>query len=221
MKYFAVVVLIILLCAGLASATPSIPVVSLIGQDNATYTSTGASGSVGWFNFGMAPGQSWASYPNVSVNGGTITYTQQGMPLGINGDTYYVRACDITGCSAETSFQTATVTPIPTTTYGQYAQNITANGFSPTNNVWQALQPYTQITGATIFYGIILMALFVGLWLRTRGTQMALQLGMLLAVLFCGSVTGLALGLPPEFVAAGQAIMYVSLAGAIVSFTFR
>jgi hypothetical protein len=39
--------------------------------------------------------------------------------------------------------------------------------------------------------------------------------------MFTVSAGGLAIGLPPEFLAAGQALMYISLTGMIVMFTFK
>jgi hypothetical protein len=116
---------------------------------------------------------------------------------------------------------TTTVTPLPTVTFGQYAQNITENQFSPQNVFWNSLQPFIAITGATIFYGLIFAIVFGGIWLRTRGTAVANIFGMICIGLFASSAVGLGLGLPPEFLAVGQALMYLSLTGAIMAFTFK
>jgi hypothetical protein len=222
-----IMIALVLLVAG-AYAVPSTPSITLVGYDNATYNSGGVTGTVGWFDFGFSAGSAWNQLGNLTPNGGTITMTQNGEPLGIYGDTYYITACDVTGCSAAASFSTTAATPLPTITIANYAatgqsyaQNITQNGFAPINLVWNAVQPYIQIEGATVFYGFILMSVFLVVWLRTRGTFIATMIGIVTAGLFCSMAVGLQLGIPPEFTALAQAIMYTSLAATITMFTFK
>ena len=205
---------IILLCASV-SAIPTTLAATAIGNNNATLNMAGAVGDA-WFNVGTAPGAAWSQLPNIT---GT-SYTWIGSP--IYGNTlYYFKACDSTGCDVELSFTTTTVTPIPTGTYGRWAQNITEQKFNPANVVWNGLQAYISVTGDTVFYGILFIMLFVGLWLSTRGTSMGQQFGMIMVSLFCVAGAGLALGLPPELLAVGQALLYISLAAAVVSFTVK
>lgn len=212
---------ILLLCGiGIVSAIPNTDIATLIGSNNVTMNGDSVSGTVGWFQWGLATGQVWAHTPNVTPAGGIISYTMTGTPI-FGNTTYYYEACDVTGCGLQVSFLTMPVTPLPTTTFGQYAENITQNGFSPANIVYNSVQPYIAVSTATIFYAIILMMLFVGLWLRTRGTATAQQIGMICAILFVSSAVGLGLGIPPEFAAAAQALLYVSLASTILMFTFK
>ena len=98
---------------------------------------------------------------------------------------------------------------------------MTENNFDLANAFWNFTKPYTDVTGATMFYALILAMLFGGMWLRTKGTQTATILGMIMIGLFASSAAGLQLGLPPEFLAVGQALMYLSLAGAVMMFTFK
>ena len=83
------------------------------------------------------------------------------------------------------------------------------------------MRPYTSVTGDTIFYGLIFALIFVGMWLRTRGTAVASMFGMICVGLFASTAVGLQLGLPPEFISVGQALLYLSLTGAIMAFTFK
>jgi hypothetical protein len=219
-KYlFAGILALFVLCITVG-AVPTTGAATAVGNHNATLHATGCAGTDCWFQIGPVPGNTWAHLPNVTPSAGTISYVWSG--AGIYGETtYYYRACDTTGCGVDLSFLTTEVTPIPTGNFGAYAQNMTESGFNPTNVLWNSAQAYISITGATIFYAIILMMLFVGVWISTRGTRVAMQLGMICTVFFASAAIGLQLGLPPEFVAIGQALLYVSLAGAIVSFTIR
>lgn len=212
--------LILLFIVGIVSAVPTTLPATSVGNNNITFNGNGVVSAKGWFQWGMASGNSWAKTPNITASGGVITYTLKGTPV-FGCTTYYYRACDNTGCGSEVNLMTLEVTPLPSTTYGIYAQNITENAFSPANAFWNSLRPYTSVTGDTVFYGMIFAMIFVGLWLRTRGTMVANILGMLCIALFASTAVGLQLGLPPEFLAVGQALMYISLAGAFVSFTFK
>ena len=209
---------IILSCS--VSAIPTTGVATMVGNNNASLSATGASGTVGWFQWGMKTGQTWAHTPNVTISGGSFSYTMRGTPL-FGSTTYYYKACDQTGCGSQEEFTTAIVTPLPETTFGEFAINITENGFDPQNAFWNAMRPYTSVTGDTIFYGLIFALIFVGLWLRTRGTAVASMFGMICVGLFASTAVGLQLGLPPEFISVGQALLYLSLTGAIMAFTFK
>ena len=220
MKKLLLLLIAMLVVVSVASALPTTGAATAIGNNNFTFTGNGVAGTVGWFQWGMKEGQSWARSPNVTPAAGVITYRMSGSP--IRGCTsFWYRACDVTGCGAEVTLMTLEVTPLPTTTFGQWAEEIRDSHFDPQVLVWNSVQPYVSITGATVFYGIIFAMIFVGLWLRTRGTAVAMQLGMICTVLFASSLVGLQLGLPPEFIAVGQALLYISLAGAIVSFTIK
>ena len=219
MRYWWLLVTTMLLC-GVVSAVPTTGAATAIGNNNVTFNGAGITGTTGWFQFGEAVGTSYAHTKNITAIGGAINFTMKGSPL-VGNNTFYYRACDPTGCGTEISFVVAQVTPLPATTFGIYAQNMTENQLDTGNFLWNSLQPYMAVTGATVFYALIFSMIFIGIWLRTRQTGAALQLGVICSALFCSAAVGLQLGMPPEFVAAAQALMYIGIAGAVVSFTFK
>jgi hypothetical protein len=225
MKALYFLIAVLLLCASV-SAVPTTLAATNIGNNNFTLNGNAVAGTTGWFQWSFVTGREFAHLPNVTSNGGTITYTMKGTPV-FGSTVYYFKACDPTGCGGELSFTTAAVTPLPTPMIGAYAMdafatNITENGFDLPNAAWNAMRPYTAVTTDTIFYGMIFAMVFVGMWLRTRGTATANIFGMLCIGLF--GISGGLLGggiLPAEFMAAGQAMMYLSLTGAVLAFTFK
>lgn len=219
-QLYTLLLLAFLFIPGFVSAIPTTSAATMVGNNNATWSATGGSGTYGWFQWGMKSGQTWAHTPNVTITGGAFSYTMRGTPM-FGNTAYYFKACDETGCGAQQTFTTLVVTPLPLTTFGAFAVNITENGFEPQNAFWNAMRPYTAVTGETIFYGLIFALVFVGLWLRTRGTAVASMFGMICVGLFASAAVGLQLGLPPEFVSVGQALLYLSLTGAIMAFTFK
>ena len=221
MRWYGIAIILFLLSTvSIVAAAPTTSAATMVGNNNFTMNGNGASGGVGWFQWSMKTGLEYAHTPNVTTSGGAYNYTMSSSP--VYGNTaYYYKACDTTGCGAEVSLTTTVVTAIPVPNYDAYAQNITENHLDPMNFLWNATRAYTQISGDAIFYGLILAMLLIGMWLRTHGTQTATMFGMMFVCLFTASAGGLAIGLPPEFLAAGQALMYISLTGAIVMFTFK
>lgn len=215
-----ILLLALLLVISTASALPTTGAASAVGSNNFTLSATGVTGTAGWFQWGLKPGASWAHTPNVTASGGAISYTMVGSPI-FGCTTYYYRACDSTGCGSELSLMTTAVTPVATTTWSQWAENITANGLDPGNFIWNAMQPYMNVTTPTVFYSMIFAMMFVGVWLRTRGTAVGSTLGVICIGLFASSAIALQVGLSPEFQAVGQAVLYVSLAGIVTSYTFK
>jgi hypothetical protein len=218
--YGLAIILLLWFTVGIASAAPTTSAATMIGNNNFTMNGNGAGGGTGWFQWSMATGREYAHTPNVTTPGGTYSYTMSNSPI-LGSTVYYYKACDTTGCGAEVSLTTAAVTPIPVPNYDAYAQNMTENHLDPINFIWNTTRAYTMISGDTILYGLIFAMLLIGMWLRTRGTQTAMMFGMMFVCMFTVSAGGLAIGLPPEFLAAGQALMYISLTGAIVMFTFK
>lgn len=220
MRHLLVCISLLLLCA-VVSATPTTLPATLVGTNNFTMNGNGIVGSVGWFQWGMdVAGSSWAKTSNVTPVAGFTNYTMFGSPVyGVT--TYYFRACDTTGCGSELSLITPAVTPLPTLLSGVNAQAVIDSHFDLTTVFWNSMAPYTNVTGSTIFYAAILILLLGGMWLRTRGTALVSTFTMLCAGLTASSVTGLQLGLPPELNALLQAILYVSLSCAIVSWTVK
>ena len=220
MKYPGLLIIGLLVICGVVSGIPTTLPATLVGNLNVTFNGNGIVGTAGWFVWGMASGNSWSSLPNVTPVAGVISYTMKGTPV-FGSTQYWYRACDTSGCGAELSLTTTAVTPIPNPGFDVYASNITENGFDLPNVFWNSLRVYTAVTGETIFYGLIFALVFIGMWLRTRGTQTATIFGMICLSLFTVGAGGLAIGLPPEFIAVGQALMYLSLTGAFLAFTFK
>ena len=224
MKLLPVLVIIttLFLCA-VAGAVPTTGAATLIGTNNVTFTATGVSGTVGWFDYGTQPGAAWSGLGNLTQDGnGNINYTMIGLPLW-GGQTYYFKACDVTGCGAELSFTMLAVTPIPTGTWGNIAQNITDNRFIPLNVIWNSVQAYSmpEVGGLTMLFGLLFAGVFIAMWLRVRGTATATPFAIIMTSLFLGSAGLLVVGLPPEFVQVGQAMLIISLAGTFVAWTFK
>lgn len=202
------------------SALPTTGAATAIGNNNVTWSGTGISDGIGWFQWGMYAGKTYDKTKNITTSNGTISYTQIGTPL-FPGTTFYYKVCDDTGCGSEQPFTILTITPLPTTTYGVWGQAIIDSGFDPVVTFVAFVGPFVDVTGMTIFWAIIIGMIFVGIWLRTRGTIIATQLWMVFAGFACSSTAGLMIGLPPEFVSLAQALFYTSLAGAITAYTFK
>jgi hypothetical protein len=226
MRYLWLLVGVMVAVCGIVSATPITDAATAIGNNNVTMNGHGvAAGTTGWFQFGMKQGYTYAHTKNITASGtGGIVYTMRGTPL-FGCTTYYYRACDVTGCGSDVSFVILQVTPLPAVTFGSFIENVTENQFDVSNLIWNSIQMYvppdTGSAGVTIFVSLFLSMIFVGIWLRTRGTIVATALGVICIGLFIGVATGLQWGMAPEFVAAAQALLYVSFAGIIVSFTFK
>lgn len=214
--FLAIVALLIVSVSAIPTTSPA----TNIGDNNVTWIGTGITGNLGWFQWGQYSDRVYAATKNISTSNGTIIYTQRGTPL-FPGDQYYFKACDVTGCGAVQSFTILTITPLPSTTYGVYAQGVIDSGFSPVITAVAFLGPFISVTGVTVFWAFIIGLIFVGIWLRTRGTIVATQLWMVFAGFACSSGVGLMIGLPPEFVSLAQALFYTSLAGAITAYTFK
>jgi len=225
MKALYLFLAVLFLCVSV-SAVPTTLAATHVGNNNFTLNGNGVAGTAGWFQWSFVTGRTFAHLPNVTPVAGVITYTMKGTPVFGSTNYFYV-ACDTTGCGNEVSFTTGTITPLPTPMIGIYvmdafATNITENGFDLSNVAWNAMRPYTAVTTDTLFYGLVFGMVFIGMWLRTRGTATATIFGMICIGLF--GVSGGLLGsgiLPAEFVAAGQALMYLSLTGAVLAFTFK
>jgi hypothetical protein len=214
------IILLLLITVNTVEAVPTTNAATMVGNNNFTMNGNGASGGVGWFQWSMKTGLEYAHTPNVTTPGGAYSYVMANSPIW-GSTVYYYKACDATGCGGEVSLTTTAVTPIPVPNYDAYAQNMTENHLDPMNFIWNTTRPFTAISGDTIFYGLIFAMLLIGMWLKTHGTQTATMFGMMFICMFTVSAGGLAIGLPPEFLAAGQALMYISLTGMIVMFTFK
>lgn len=209
---------IMMVCC-IAQAVPTTGAATMVSNNNFTMSATGCSGN-SWFQWGMASGQTWAHTPNQTPAAGAISYTMRGTPV-FGSTAYYYRACDASGCGLQQTVTTLAITTVAVPTFNAQFEDMKQNNFALDNAFYNCMTVYTNVTGWTVFFGLIFAMLFGGMWLRSRSTGTSLQYGMICSALFVSSATGLQLGLPPEFVAVGQALMYISLTGAIMAFTFR
>jgi hypothetical protein len=219
MKKILLFLIVLAMVIGAASAvTLTPPTVSLISGGNATFTSTGATGTC-WFLWGANTGTPEWDTPNQTTTG-TCTAT-------VKGGTYYpttnyvVKCCDITGCSATTSFASTTNAPIPQTTYGAILNNITDNNFDLKIVATDIVQPYFWVFGESsvspylmsIFIGLILFGYFVSLWMRQRSVSGPVFVGIILLTM----MSTLGWVIPPEFQQYAMIIAYMALAGAMLT----
>lgn len=199
---------------GVCNAAPTTGAATLVGSNNVTVAMSGAATAC-WFEWGLLPGSgmTWDT-PNRTPNGGLCNYTIKGSPLSGNQKFYY-RACDVTGCGADAFFTTATVTAIPTPTYGSTFENLTENGFDVTMVGTGVMAPYMWLVPSFegLVWTLIFSALVIGIWLRSRDAGYTVHPGIYLLV----CIGGLGLSILPEFAAIGQGIAYASIAGLILS----
>lgn len=222
MKLFVVILLLAMVAPVLA--VPTVSPVTLIGPDNATFSMTGATDPA-WFSWGMATDKLYLKTPNGTPSGGALSKVVRGWPL-MSARTYYVRACDTTGCSVATvSFTSGTVTPAPTLVGMSTAyENMSDSGFDIGFVAVDIVSPYlwlfpsdTQSTGVMLIAGLLLFGIYLGMTIRQRSTVISAMVGIITMSLFVSANFGLGLGLPPEWVALGQGILYASIAGLVVS----
>ena len=216
-----IIALVILLIP--VSALPTTAAATSVGNNNATLNGNGVT-TIGWFQWGFGSDRLYLTTPNVTPSGGAVSYTVFDYP--IYGDTtYYYRVCDPTGCGATASFLTATVTPLPASTLGSGLTNLTESHFNIRFFPQDALNPYLWVLpkspaglGISIVASILLIAYMVALWWRGRNITIPSIVGLIFCGMFLSANAGFHLGISPEIMAIGQAAMYASIAGIILSF---
>lgn len=217
----AILFLISLFLITSAMATPAGTNVSLVGNNNATFTAGGGTDPA-WFQYGLSPTTLNVWTPNLSA-GGSFTWTEYGSPL-TSGLTYYVAGCDNTGCDpTPASFTMLPATPLPVTTFGLMITNATRNKFNTLMFATNLLLPYAWLFPTTaytlaisIMTALILFAMYYGLAVRTRGVAVPVILGVIGAPYFLYANQGMNLGIPVEFQSIAQGIFYASLAGILL-----
>jgi hypothetical protein len=218
MRYSAILLILMVLIPAVAFAIPSGTTVSLVSNNNATFSASGFSGD-GWFEYGMSPDtlNVWTS----NITGGT--WTEIGSPL-TSGETYYVAGCDSTGCdSSPVSFTMGTADPLPTTTFGYMITNATQNKFNTLMFMTNLPQPYAWLFPASatalalsIITALVLFAIYYGYAVRTRGIALVTVLAILTSGYLMYADQGMNLGIPVEFRAIAQGIFYASIAGLLL-----
>jgi hypothetical protein len=219
-KQLAVVVLfLILIVTPFVLAAPADPTVSLIGNNNATFTSTGT-GNV-WFRWGVNSDSPEWKTPNQTA-AGAFSATAAGSPY-YPSIGYYVKACDDTGCSNAVSFTSLPTTPLPQTTYGMTYDNITQNGFNVLFIIQGLPSPYfyafpgLQNLAMALIAGLLFGFYILGLWLRQRKTPVVFMIGIIILAFIISPALGFGWGMPQEMIALAQMLAAGVLAGMLMS----
>ena len=215
-----VIIILTILLIPAAMAAPPAPAIADIGSNNATFSSVCA--GICWFRWGMNTDIPEWKTPNQTIAG---AYTQKvtGVPY-LPTTVYYVKACDTTGCSAASTFTSIATTPIPQTTFGRTFDNVTEMNFDAMHVVTVLFTPMTWAFpnslvsfGISLVSGILIGFYFLGLWLRTRNIKLPTILGIITATFFLSANAGFGWGIPGEFAAIAQGLLYISITGLIMS----
>jgi hypothetical protein len=202
-------------------AVPTTQAATLIGNNNVTLNCAGAVGDT-WFQYGTDPTilNYWS---NIETAASSITVT--GGPI-YPSTTYYFQAWDSTGGAANVlSFTTAAITPLPTSTLGSAITNMTRSNFNLLAMPANLVVPYgwlfpadTAEMSLTIVFGMLMMFIYIGMWLRTRSVATGVIMGILTSSFILFTNQGLNLGIPTEFANIAQGILYASLAAILLTF---
>jgi len=218
MKTHLLFILMVFLLVGFTSAIPTTNPATMIGNNNFTLSAVGCSPSGCWFQYGIIPTNLmvWTIIEN--------PHREFGAPI-TTSTTYYAAACDETGCGNVVSFTTLPPTPLAVSTLGYAVTNMTQSKFNILFLVIDIFIPYAWLfpanlatTGIVIVCGMLFFFIYVGFWTRQRGVAGPVIIGLLTASTIMFSNRGLNLGIPVEFQAIAQALLYASMAGIFLIF---
>jgi len=199
-----------------AGAVPTTDAVSDISTTQATFNANGGD-SDGWFEWGgYSGGYHWTT-PNQTIPGTGIYYEVQiGAPM-LTGETYYVRACDNTGCGAEVSWSVPESELPAKTNYGRGFISMARSGFNTTTILGVIVAPYTMTMpgGAPAVWMVLFLFIFAGYWLRPRDIFIPCMLAMIAGGFIW--ISGSGLGVPPDVMPIGQGLFYAAITGIVVS----
>jgi len=216
-RYLAAILLGLVLFTGIVSAAPTITGFSGITSNSVNVTATGVTGDTAWAIYGLASGaETWIS-SNYTATGGSVSVQIWGAPL-LGSSYYFVQVCDDTGCSAEDTFTTAMITPLPITNYGAGFRNLTQSHFNVMNIAPAFLLGYFNVMPASIFFGLLFGLIVIGMWRRNRGIRLVSIVMIILSPLIMMSNTGLMFGIPLAEQALGQALLAAGISGVLLSF---
>lgn len=213
-------IIIIFGCVGHVYAIPTTQAATLIGNNNVTLNSIGSVGDM-WFQYGTDP---------TILNYWSDTRSTPGAVTVIGGPiypstTYYFQACDSSGCGSVLSFTTTAITPLSIDPMGTAVTNMTKSNFNMLNMPQNLVVPYswlfptdTAAMSLTIVFGMLMMFIYIGMWLRTRSVATGVIMGILTSSFILFTNQGLNLGIPVEFANIAQGILYASLAAILLTF---
>jgi len=207
----------------LAMAVPTTGAVDAIGDNNATFHATGASGNT-WFMWGMYSGKLYLRTPNATPIAGAVATRVWDFPVFSNTQ-YFAKACDSSGCGGEVSFTSLTVTPYPTLTLGGPLSNMTESHFDyaymPRNLILPAtapFQPDAENLGISIITSLMVFGLIMSQWFRGRNTVIPAFTFMIIGVFVLGADQyAIGPGVLSDWAAMGSGMLAAALAGIIMS----
>lgn len=222
-KPLIAILLAFLMLSPLISAVPTNGASTLVSNNNFTLDCTGAVGDT-WVRWGDASGD-YLTYKtaNVTADAGVAEITVVGNMLA--GTEYDWTFCDSTGCDATShSVTTSALVPNPTSTLSAPLETLKESSFNVLILGQVMIEPYLWLfgtsgrdMGVTVISFLLFLAIYVGMWLRTRSVATAAIAGVILAPVLLYTDAGLKLGLPPEAQAIAQALFYASMAGLALS----
>jgi hypothetical protein len=218
-----VLLLLTALLLPLAMAVPTTGAVDAIGDNNATFHATGASGNT-WFMWGMYTNKLYLRTPNTTPIAGVVATRVWDFPVFSNTQ-YFAKACDSSGCGGEVSFTSLTVTPYPTLTLGYPLQNMTEShfdyAFMPRNLIFPAtapFQPDAENLGISIITSLMVFGLIMSQWFRGRNTVIPAFTFMIIGVFVLGADQyAIGPGVLSDWAAMGSGMLAAALAGIIMS----
>lgn len=196
-------------------SAPVTEAVTDLTNGQVTLHATGT-GSDGWFEWGSYAGAYYHWFTLNQTYAGSFSETIYGSTM-LTGQTYYVRACDETGCGNDVSWTVPASTLPNRTSYGSGFIQILRSGFNMSYVVPAITAPYTETFpgGAPVVWGMLFFFIFAGYWLRPRDIFVPCMLAMVAGgAIWLGNT---AIGVPPEFASVGQGLVYASVAGIAVS----
>lgn len=211
---FIVLLLLMVLAVTTATALPTTAAVTGITNEQVTFNANGGAAGAAWFEWGSRDGGSypWRTW-NETIGGGAYSDNQWGPPMRC-GATYYVRACDTTGCDAnDVSFTTSACAGMNATNFGSGMKVVKETGFNITATMGVLFKPWENQITAPVMWGLLFFFIFAGIWMRGKD----ITIPMFLAIISGGAIWlgTSALGVPPEFAAIGQGLMYAGIAGVV------
>jgi hypothetical protein len=192
-----------------------------VTNNQANISCTGVTGTVGWAMWGQNPnGQVWKS-ANSTAAAGTAAVQIIGAPLMTN-TLYYAKCCDETGCTATAkTFTTLAADVITQTTYSAGWTNFTGSRFNLMYLIPDVLGGYFIYVPTTLFFGITLSIIVLGLWRANRGVRVVSILFIIASPFLMAANVGLMLGIPGTLQSLGMACLAVGIAGIFLSFVRR
>lgn len=215
MKQHALIFVALLLIVGIVSAVPTTTAVTGITSGHVDFHATGGSGEA-YFKWGSASGYNyfWTT-PNQTVSGAFTDY-QEGIPM-LSGNTYYVVACDSTGCGNEVSFVVPSASPLNQTNYSVGAKVLMRSGFNLTQSLPMLVTPYTTQLGYWT-WALFFFFIFSGWWMRQGDITIPMLMSLVFGFVIWGAgAVGAGVGIPPEAMNIGIGLIIASLAGLFFS----